>query len=185
MLKKSLNNGHKLFFVLLFIILFTQSCASQEERVELIRQEVEVINNKVDNKNIIKGLAFKEEKRLQYRGHFIDDKLVYIFCDANLGVLSSATYMIYYKNGEPIYINIIEIGFSAGQQKRKRDVKAEIFFDGENVLESSKMISGNYTEFTDEEVKELLDISKLVYDAAIEKKEASKSLSLDWIRMIF
>lgn len=176
MLKKSFNNGHKLFFVFLFIMLFTQSCASQEEKIELIRQEVEVINNKVDTKNIIKGLTFKDEKRLQYRGHFVDDKLVYIFCDANIGILSSATYLIYYKNGNPIYININEVGFSSGEKKRKRDIKAEIFFDGENVLESSKMVSGNYTEFTDEEVKELLEISKLVYDAAIEKKEASKSL---------
>jgi hypothetical protein len=169
-MKKNSSN-FQLIFLLIFFIILAPSCASQEEKLELVKQEVEVINSKIDTKNMVRGLAFLDEKRFSYRGHFIDDELVYIYADVNIGVLSSSTYLLYFDNGKLIYFSQNEVGFDE-TSKRKRDIKADIYFDGKTVLESTKMIRGNYTDITDEEIEEIHKIAELLYNKAVVKKKA-------------
>ncbi|MCS7052105.1 MAG: hypothetical protein NZM09_00075 [Ignavibacterium sp.] len=168
------NNNQIIFlFVILFIII-SPSCASQEEKLELAKQEVELIKNKIDTKNMVTGLAFKDEKRFSYRGHFIDDKLVFIFSDTFIGVTGSATYMFYYKDGKLIYFNENSIKVPSNSSGKKQSILTDIYFDGDQVLESTRVVQGLFTDVSDEEIKEIIEISNLLYNKIIEKKQALK-----------
>lgn len=174
MIKNSSKNSQSILFLILFVTFFTPSCASQEEKLTLAKQQVDIINNKLDKAEMITGLMFRGENRYSYRAYFVDDKLVYIFSDINLGSRSSATNFYYFQKGNLIYLNHQEVGFDPIQKKRKRSINTEVYFDGNEVLESIKTVSGNYAEVTKEEIEEILEDAKSLYNSAKEKKESSK-----------
>lgn len=171
MLKNISNNSQLSLLILLFVTFFTPSCASQEEKLTLAKQEVEIINSKLDKAEMVTGLIFRGEKRYSYRAYFLDNKLVYIFSDINIGSYSASTNFYYFNKGDLIYLSQQEVGFDPVQKKRKRSIKTDIYFDNKEVLESEKTISGKYVEVTNEEIEEILQEAKKLYDAAIEKKQ--------------
>ena len=165
----------QLFFLTVLIVTsFSPSCASQEERLALAKQEVEIINSKLDKSEMITGLIFRGEKRYHYRAYFVDEKLVYIFSDMNVGIRSASTNFYYFQKGDLLYFKKDEVGFDPANVKRKMSVKSEIYFDGDDVLESVKTVRGEYDEITQEELDEILEEAKKLYEAAIEKKASSK-----------
>lgn len=169
------NSSYKLNWILLVIFfqtIFAPSCASQEERLQLVKQEVEIINKKLDNAEMVTGLAFRGENRYSYRAYFIDDELIYIFSDVNLNIYSGSTNYYYFNNGNLIHCNKHEVGFDKSDAKKKRSVKIDIYFDGDKVLEATKIFAKNYDEISKEEVKMILDEADMLYNKAKEKKLA-------------
>lgn len=172
---KPLSSTNLILLVVLFQTIFAPSCASQEERLQLAKQEVEVINSKLDNAEWIKGLAFRNENRYSYRAYFIDDELVYIFSDVNLGIASAASNYYYFHKGKLIYFKKEEVGFDNLESKKKRSIKIDIYFDGDEVLESTKIYAKNYDELTQEEIQAILEEAKKLYKTANEKRLIVKS----------
>jgi len=168
------NRSQWMYLSILFVAFFSASCASQEERLQLAKQEVEIINSKLDKAEMITGLMFRGENRFSYRAYFVDDELVYIFSDVNIGSISASTNFYYFHNGNLIYLNKQEVGFDPVQKKRKRSVKTEIYFDKEEILESVKIVSGNYAELPHEEIEEIQKDAKSLYNTAMEKMNSKK-----------
>lgn len=170
----NISNSYQLFFLIfLFLTFFTPSCASQEERLALAKQEVEIINSKLDKAEMVTGLMFMGENRYSYRAYFLDDNLVYIFSDINIGSRSASSNFYYFHNGNLIYLSQQEVGFGPGESKRKRSVKTDIYFDGKEVLESVRLVSGNYAEITQNEIDASQEEAEKLYNAAIEKKQST------------
>jgi len=168
------NSSQWFYLSILFVTFFSASCASQEERLQLAKQEVEIINSKLDKAEMISGLMFRGENRFSYRAYFVDDELVYIFSDINFGSNSASTDFYYFQNGNLIYLNRQEVGFDPIQQKRKRSVKTEIYFDRDEILESVKTVAGNYAEITQEEIEEIQRNAESLYSTAMEKMNSKK-----------
>lgn len=162
----------KLFYLILLLITFlSPSCASQEEKLTLAKQEVEIINSKLDKAEMVTGLMFRGENRYAYRAYFLDNKLVYIFSDINIGSRSASTNFYYFHKDNLIYMSQQEVGFDPVENKRKRSVKTDIYFDGKEVLESVRIVSGKYAEVSKEEIYEVQEEAEKLYNAAIEKKQ--------------
>jgi hypothetical protein len=53
-----------LFLVSIFTVFTAFSCASREERIELIKQEVDLILKKTDKAEMFKGLFVEGENRI-------------------------------------------------------------------------------------------------------------------------
>jgi hypothetical protein len=173
MIKSISNNSQVILFILLFLTFFSPSCASQEERLALAKQEVEIINSKLDKAEMVTGLMFRGENRYSYRAYFLDNKLVYIFSDINIGSRSASTNFYYFHKGNLIYLSQQEVGFDPVEKKRKRSIKTDIYFDGKEVLESVRIVSGNYAEVNKEELDEIQEEAEKLYNAAIEKKQST------------
>ncbi len=171
----NLSKGSNLvLFLILFITFFSPSCASQEEKLSLAKQEVEVINSKLDKAVMITGLMFRDENRFAYRAYFVDDKLVYIFSDNNHGTQSASTNFYYFNKEKLLYYSSQEVGFDPVRKNKKRSIKTDIYFDGNEILESVRTITGNYAEINNEEVEKIKEDALKLYNAALEKKKYSK-----------
>lgn len=173
MFKGISKNFQLIFLILLFLTFFSPSCASQEEKLTLAKQEVEIINSKLDKAEMVTGLMFRGKNRYAYRAYFLDNKLVYIFSDINIGSRSASTNFYYFHKGNLIYLSQQEVGFDPVENKRKRSVKTDIYFDGKEVLDAVRIVSGKYAEVTKEEIDEVQEEAEKLYNAAIEKKQST------------
>ncbi len=121
----------KYYFLVSYLILLTAySCASREEKVELIKQEVEVIKNKADNAEMFTGLFVEGENRSNFRAYFDKDDLIYIYEDLSRGYWSGITNLYFFKDDELIYFSQKEVGFESTESKSKRSIEIEIYFNG-------------------------------------------------------
>lgn len=152
--------------ILLFFLLTAYSCASREEKVEMIKQEVEVIKNKADKSEMYTGVFVEGEKRSNFRAYFDDKDLIYIFEDMAKGYWSGVTNLYYFKDDELIYFYQKEVGFEDANSKNKRSIELEIYFDGENVLDSSKKIKGQFVDVPQEEINEILQHKNKLLEVA-------------------
>jgi len=157
------------------IIIFSPSCASQEEKIELIKQEVEVIIKKLNDAEMINGMLFSGERKYVYRAYFEDDELIYIFTDIYIGSRSASTNYYYFKNNNLIFANINEVGYEGLKTKKKRSLKMDVYFDGDKVLDYSKSLGNNYDVLTEDETNQILSEVKKLYNRAIEKRQATKN----------
>lgn len=152
--------------VLLLFILPANSCASREELIELIKQEVELIKNQSDNAEMFTGLFVQGENRSSFRAYFLNDELIFIYEDMAKGFWSGVTNLYYFKGEELIYFSQNEVGFESASSKNKRKVEVEIFFDGENILESSKKIKGQVVDISQEEIRDIIEHKNKLVDVA-------------------
>lgn len=151
----------------LIILLFTAfSCASREEKIELIDQEVEIIKNKTDNAEMFSGIFVQGENRSNFRAYFDGKKLIYIFEDLSKGYWSGATNLYFFKNDELIFFSQKEVGFEGPNSKTKRSIEIQIYLDGDNVLDSSKKLKGQLVDISQEEVREILNHTEKLIEVA-------------------
>lgn len=174
-MKYLIFNSRLFLFIVLIVILFTPSCASQEEKLILARQEVELINNKLNKAEMITGLMFRDESRFAYRAYFVDGKLLYVFADVIIGGFSGSTNFYYFNKGKLFFISQDEVGFDSKNAKRKRTKKTEIYLDDNQVLESTRIIAGNYADIPPEEIEMIRNDADKLYNLALEKYRASKN----------
>lgn len=157
----------KFSIIVSFLFLLTAySCASREEKIELIKQEVEVIKNKTDNAEMYTGLFVQGENRSNFRAYFDDNDLIYIYEDLAKGYWSGVTNLYFFKNDELIYFSQKEVGFEGPNSKNKRSIEVEIYFDGQNVLESSKKLKGQFVDIPQEEITDILQHTKKLMEVA-------------------
>ncbi|MCX8104866.1 MAG: hypothetical protein N3D80_03210 [Ignavibacterium album] len=155
-----------ILFVSFLFLLTAYSCASREEKVELIKQEVEVIKNKADKAEMFTGLFVAGENRSNFRAYFDNDELIYIYEDLSKGYWSGVTNLYFFKDEELIYLSQKEVGFEGPDSKTKRSIEVEIYFDGDEVLESSKKLKGQFVDIPQEEIKEIIDHTKKLLEVA-------------------
>lgn len=155
-----------LLLVSIFTVFSAFSCASREERIELIKQEVEVILKKTDNAEMITGLFVEGENRANFRAYFDDDNLIFINEDLAKGFWSGVTNLYYFKNDELIYFSQKEVGFESRDSKTKRSIEIEIYFDGDEVLDAVKKLKGQLVDIPREEIDSILDHAKKIKDVA-------------------
>lgn len=157
----------KFSIIVSFLFLLTAySCASREEKIELIKQEVEVIKNKTDKAEMYTGLFVQGENRSNFRAYFDDKDLIYIYEDLAKGYWSGVTNLYFFKNDELIYFSQKEVGFEGPNSKNKRSIEVEIYFDGQNVLESSKKLKGQFVDIPQEEITDILQHTKKLMEVA-------------------
>ncbi|GMU95659.1 MULTISPECIES: hypothetical protein [Ignavibacterium] len=159
-------NIKTILFISFLFFLTAYSCASREEKVELIKQEVEVIKNKTDKAQMLTGVFVQGENRSNFRAYFDDNDLIYIYEDLAKGYWSGVTNLYFFKDDELIYLSQKEVGFEGPDSKTKRSVEVEIYFDGENVLESSKKLKGQFVDIPREEINEILSHTKKLIEVA-------------------
>lgn len=160
-----MNIKYSLLVSFLFL-LTAYSCASREEKVELIKQEVEVIKIKTDKAEMYAGLFVQGENRSNFRAYFDGKDLIYIYEDMAKGYWSGATNLYFFKDDELIYFSQKEVGFDGPDSKSKKSVEIEIYFDGQNVLESSKKLKGQFVDIPQEEIDEILGHTKKLMEVA-------------------
>jgi hypothetical protein len=142
------------------------SCASREERIELIKQEVEVILKKTDKAEFFTGLFVEGENRSEFRAYFDDKDLIFINEDLAKGFWSGVTNLYYFKNDELIFFSQKEVGFEGPDSKNKRTIEIEIYFDGENILDSTKKLKGQLVDLPQEEIQQIINHSKKIQEVA-------------------
>lgn len=157
----------KYWLIVSFVFLLTAySCASREEKIELIKQEVEVIKNKTDKAEMYTGLLVQDENRSNFRAYFDDKDLIYIYEDLSKGYWSGVTNLYFFNDDELIYFSQKEVGFEGPDSKNKRSIELELYFDGQNVLESSKKLKGQFVDIPQEEISEILNHTKKLVEVA-------------------
>ncbi len=65
-----------------------------------------------------------------------------------------------------IYFSQKEVGFEGPNSKNKRSIEVEIYFDGLNVLESSKKLKGQFVDIPQEEITDILQHTKKLMEVA-------------------
>ncbi|WP_337872445.1 hypothetical protein [Ignavibacterium sp.] len=155
-----------LLLVSIFTVFTAFSCASREERIELIKQEVEAILKKTDIAEMITGLFVEGENRSNFRAYFDNEDLIFINEDLSKGFWSGVTYHYYLKDDELIYLSQKEVGFEGPDSKNKRTIVIEIYFDGEEVLDAVKKFEGQYTDIPREEIDLILSHAKKIKEVA-------------------
>lgn len=157
----------KILLLLSIFTVFTAfSCASREERIELIKQEVEVILKKTDNAEMLTGLFVEGENRSNFRAYFDNEELIFINEDLAKGFWSGVTNLYYFKNDELIYFSQKEVGFESRDSKTKRSIEIEIYFDGDEVLDAVKKLKGQLVDIPREEIDSILNHAKKIKEVA-------------------
>ncbi|AFH48786.1 Hypothetical protein IALB_1075 [Ignavibacterium album JCM 16511] len=157
----------KFSIIVSFLFLLTAySCASREEKIELVKQEVEMIKNKADKAEMYSGLFVQGENRSNFRAYFDDKDLIYIYEDLAKGYWSGVTNLYFFKYDELIYFSQKEVGYDGPDSKNKRSIELELYFDGQNVLESSKKLKGQFVDIPQEEISEILNHTKKLVEVA-------------------
>lgn len=157
----------KYSIIVSFLFLLTAySCASREEKIELIKQEVEVIKIKTNNAEMYTGLFVEGENRSNFRAYFKGKDLIYIYEDLAKGYWSGVTNLYFFKDDELIYFSSKEVGFEGLNSKNKRSIEIEIYFDGQNVLESTKKLKGELVDIPQEQITDILQHTKKLMEVA-------------------
>lgn len=155
-----------LLLVSIFTVFTAFSCASRDERIELIKQEVEVILKKTDNAEMFNGLFVEGENRSNFRAYFDNEELIFINEDQAKGFWSGVTNLYYFKNDELIYLSQKEVGFEGPNSKTKRSIEIEIYFDGDEVLDAVKKLKGQLVDIPREEIDSILNHVKKIKEVA-------------------
>lgn len=159
-------NIKTILFVSFIFLLTAYSCASREEKIELINQEVEVIKKKTDNAEMHSGVFVRGENKSNFRAYFDGKKLIYIFEDMSKGFWSGSTNLYYFSGDDLIYFTQKEVGFSGPDSKTKRSVEIEAWFEDGKILEAVKKIRGQVVDISQEEVQEILEHSEKLLEVA-------------------
>jgi len=155
-----------LFLVSIFTVFTAFSCASREERIELIKQEVDLILKKTDKAEMFKGLFVEGENRSNFRAYFDDKDLIFINEDLAKGYWSGVTNLYYFKDDELIYFSQKEVGFESAESKNKRIIEIEIYFDSGKILDSTKKLKGQFVDIPQEEIQQILSHAKKLQEVA-------------------
>lgn len=159
----------RIFILILFALFLTAySCASKEEKLEMNKAAVDQIKDNLKGAKEVQGLFVKGENRSRFRGYFQDDELLIINEDVSIGYWSGSTNIYFVKDGDFIHYTQKEVGTDGPQSRNKRMINVEIYFDGKNVLEATKVINQKSVDISREEIDGILDhfeaLKSAVYD---------------------
>ncbi len=158
--------------VLLLPFLILISCASKEEKLQNYKDYVQKISDTLkfeDGFNTIKVIG---EKRSIFRSYFLDDKLVFINEDLSIGNRGTSANKYFFKDDVLIYYSEHSIFMEpdSSGKKNKFQIKGSIYFDGENVLEFERFKTEGTIEFSNDEIKAILEQSELLKELAIKNR---------------
>lgn len=162
----------KKFIVFLVPFLILISCASKEEKLKNLKDYVQKISETVkfeDGFNTIKVIG---EKRSIFRSYFLEDDLVFINEDLSIGNKGSSANKYFFKDNVLIHYSehSVFIQSDSSGKKNKSQIKGSIFFDGENVIEAERLSIDGIINFSDDEIKAILEKSELLRDLAIKNR---------------
>ncbi|MDY0082821.1 MAG: hypothetical protein RBR74_06540 [Ignavibacteriaceae bacterium] len=159
--------ARKLITLFLLFVIFI-SCASKVEKLQNIKtyvQEISPKNKYEDGFNTIKVI---KEKRSIFRSYFYEDELVYINEELSVGNWGTSANSYFYKNNVLVYFtenSIFRILDSTGKVD-KYQIKGSLYLDGDEILESERTKSNGTIEFSQEDVREIIEHSILLQGLA-------------------
>lgn len=158
----------KIFQIVFFGLLLLSSCASKEEQIESQKLKVEQIKNNYDLKRGTK-LYYSTDKINSSFTYFTDNNdIVIINEEMFISNLGHSSNLHFYNNNKIIYTEMIQMLYEpqeSGFDKKTTDIT--IYYDDKgNVLDYKKLTNKRPDEMSEDELKELLDHSRKIFDLA-------------------
>jgi len=167
---------NKNIFTYLLPFLIFISCASKDEKLQNYKNYVQEISTAIKYEDGFNTIKVIKEKRSIFRSYFLNDELVFINEDMNIGNWGTAANGYYYKNNELIYYteNSIFRIIDSTKKMDKYHIKGSVYFDGSEILEAERTKSNGSIEYTQEDIKEIIEYSILLQELA-KKNRPKKS----------
>ncbi|MDT3697208.1 MAG: hypothetical protein ROY99_12570 [Ignavibacterium sp.] len=153
---------------LLLPFLIFISCASKDEKLQNYKTYVQKISNIIKWEDGFNTIKVIKEKRSFFRSYFLEDELVYINEELNIGNWGTSANSYFYKNNELIYYteNAIFRIIDSTNKMNKYQIKGLIYFDGNEILEAERTKSNGTIQYTPEDVKGIIEHSILLRELA-------------------
>lgn len=163
-----------LLSVLFLVLTLNLSCASREERLEKVKQQVEELKN---NTELIRGhkLFYATDSLSSSFTYFHDGSTIRIINEemiiSNLG---NSFNLHYYDNGSLIYIEQRQLKYAPSEKGFDKLISnIDIYFDKSgNLLESDKIINQQKVEMSQSDIEEIFNHSRKLYE--ISQKDFSE-----------
>lgn len=148
------------------------SCASKDEKLQNYKDYIQKISNEIKIEDGFKTIKIIGERRSVFNSYFLNDELVFIVEDVNIGNRGSSANQYYYKNNQLINFNqrTILVKDDSLQINTKTMITLKLFLDGDTVLESEYWIGGVKKDILESEVEKVISHSDLLKDLAIKNR---------------
>lgn len=157
---------------LLLPLLIFIACASKDEKLLNYKTYVQKISNIVKYEDGFNTIKVIKEKRSIFRSYFLEDELVFINEDLSIGNWGTSANSYFYKNNELIYYteNGIYRIIDSTNKINKFQIRGSIYFDGNEILEAERTKSYGTIEYTQDDVKGIIEHSILLRELARKNK---------------
>jgi hypothetical protein len=162
---------------ILLLLLFTLnlSCASKDEKLNTYKKYVQQISDTLKFEDGFNTIKVTGEKRSRFRSYFLNDELVFINEDLNIGNRGTSANKYFFKDGYIIHYteNSIYLEKDSVGQSIKTQKKGLLYLDNQEVLESERFETKKATKFSIDEIKEIIIYSKLLMELAYKNRPES------------
>ena len=161
------------FLAAIFILI---SCASKDEKLQTIKDYVAKISSETKIEDGFDLIKVEGEKRAIYRAYYQEEELVFINENLDIGIRGKSSNRYFFRHNELVYYSEQTILLYDDSLKinKKTMLKSDIYFDGANVLESERIISGTVTPLSDKENLSIIEHSKVLKELADLNKPLDK-----------
>lgn len=165
------------YFISMFIgFVLIISCASKDEKLQSYKNYVQEISDSLKFENGFNTIKVLGERRSRFRSYFVNDELVFINEDLNIGKRGTSANKYFFKDGELVHFkeHSILMKDDSLNIKNKSIINSTLYLNGEEILESDRMITGVPTPFSKEEVTAIVKHSKILQELAQKNRPKEK-----------
>jgi len=166
----------KNIFTYLLPFLMIISCASSEEKLQNIKDYVVKLSAEIKFEDGFDAIKVRGEKRSRFRSYYQNNELVFINEDMNIGNRGDSANKYFFRNGILVYYKedtILKKDDSLNVYG-KTPLRTEIYFDGNSVLQSERIIKGVLLPLSDKEINSIIEHSKILKELADINKPENK-----------
>jgi hypothetical protein len=153
-------------FLLPFLLVL--SCASKDEKLQNIKDYVEKISNEIKFEDGFDAIKVRGEKRSRFRSYYQNDELVFINEDMNIGNRGNSANKYYLRNNTLVYYSeqSLIMKDDSLKIKSKSMIRTEIYFSGNETIQSERILQGNSLPLTDAEIKSIIEHYNILKELA-------------------
>jgi len=162
----------KKIFILLMLFLVILSCASKEEKLQAYKDYVAKISSGLMYEEGINNIKVIGERRSIFRSYFADEQLVFINENMSIGRRGESANHYYFKDNELIHFEEKSILFKDDSLSidRKTIVNSLFFIDGNDTLETNRIIGGEQQALSFEEINRIIKHAQILKEISLKNR---------------
>ncbi len=166
----------KYFSILFLGLVLIISCASKDEKLQNYKDYIKKVSDQIKAENGNRIIKVLGERRSIFSSYFIDNDLVFINEDVNIGNRGQSANQYYFKNNKLIYYNERTLLMHDDSLKidKKTMINLELFLDGNEILESQYWIGNVQSVLVEKDIDNIIKHSKLLNDLAFKNRPRNK-----------
>lgn len=152
------------------------SCASKEERLQNLKDYVQKISSEVKFDDGFTTIKVIGERRSIFRSYFLNDQLVFIKEDVNIGNRGNAVIQYYFKDNHLVRYNEQTILMRDDSLNiiAKTIIVLGMFLDGKTVLEPEYWIADTQSVIVENDVDRIINHAELLGELALKNRPEKK-----------